>query len=333
MQPIETFKLHGYLNFVSTEVGFVTPIFSIDSRLFIVECFEDNIVDLIPLPDHYNGTIIPVPKDGNYELRRGGPCYFAFKYFDRLYCGIGDDLAKILIQLLKSGPFPIASRISARKFVNKHLCLDVKTISVMIVDDHRLLRETWVYLINKEKKFTTVAEASDGRMAIELARATQPNIILMDINMSPISGFEATEKIKTISPTSKIIGISMHSQAAYAKKMIQLGAGGYLTKNSSRDELFYAMNNIYMGNNYICDEITERLVSEEQTDKEEPKTLTQREIDIIELIKEGMTPNEIARHLGLSMKTVEVYKSNICKKLKIKIGTQLVKYVNSRDFL
>jgi DNA-binding NarL/FixJ family response regulator len=333
MQPNLNYKIQGYLDFVSTEVGFVTPVFSIDDLPYIMECLEDNKIDFIPLPDHYNDAVIPAPHETNYEIGREDVCCFAFKYFDRLYFGSGNQLAKTLIELLRSEPFPIAARVSARNFVNKYVRHDVDKISVMIVDDHRLLRETWVYLINADKKFTTVAEASDGQMAIDLVKKIQPNIVLMDINMAPVSGLEATQRIKIVSPTSKIIGISMHSQPAYARKMLQLGAGGYVTKNSGRDELFYAMNNIYMGNRYVCDEITHALVSELQIDKEEPKTLTQREIDIINFIKQGLASKQIAQRLTVSLRTVEIHRFNICKKLKLKNSAQLVNYINAREFL
>src|SRR4028119_78418 len=128
-------------------------------------------------------------------------------------------------------------------------------ISILIADDHKLIRETWSYILNSDSRFHVVAECGDAEEAIEMAKNKRPNIILMDINMTPISGFEATEKIRKFSPGSKVIGVSMHSQPAYAKKMLQMGARGYVTKNSSNEEMVRAIIEVYKGNKFICDEI------------------------------------------------------------------------------
>ena len=96
----------------------------------------------------------------------------------------------------------------------------MEKISVLIADDHKLIRETWSFILNNDPRFTVVAECGDSEQAVEMAKNKKPQIVLMDINMLPISGFEATEKIRKVSPASRIIGISMHSQPAYAKKNV-----------------------------------------------------------------------------------------------------------------
>ncbi|HRQ49490.1 MAG TPA: response regulator transcription factor, partial [Agriterribacter sp.] len=90
-------------------------------------------------------------------------------------------------------------------------------ISILIVDDHKLIRDTWSFILNSDPRFQVIAETDSGKTAIELAESSRPDIILMDINMSPMNGFEATKEIRKISPDSRIIGVSMHSQPAYAK--------------------------------------------------------------------------------------------------------------------
>ena len=121
----------------------------------------------------------------------------------------------------------------------------MQKVSILIADDHKLIRETWSYILNNDPRFEVVAECGDSEQAVEVARTKRPQIILMDINMTPISGFEATERIRKVSPASKIIGVSMHSQPAYAKKMLQIGARGYVTKNSSKEEMIKAILEVH----------------------------------------------------------------------------------------
>ncbi len=208
----------------------------------------------------------------------------------------------------------------------------MEKISVLIADDHKLIRETWSYILNNDPRFVVVGECGDSEQAVEMARAKRPQIVLMDINMNPISGFEATEKIRKVSPGSKIIGVSMHSQPAYAKKMLQVGAKGYVTKNSSKEEMIKAILEVQNGNKYICEEIKNNiseLVLEENKDMPNVNSLTEREIQIINFIKEGLSSKEIAEQLNISLKTVEVHRHNILKKLKLKNSASLVNFINS----
>lgn len=208
----------------------------------------------------------------------------------------------------------------------------MEKINVLIADDHKLIRETWGYILNSDERFRVVAECGDSEQAVEMARQKRPHIVLMDINMTPISGFEATEKIRKVSPTSKVIGVSMHSQPAYAKKMLQIGARGYVTKNSSKEEMIKAILEVHQGNKYICDEIKNNIsemVLEENKDVPNVNALTDREIQIINLIKEGLSSKEIASQLNISLKTVEVHRHNVLKKLKLKNSASLVNFINN----
>ena len=208
----------------------------------------------------------------------------------------------------------------------------MEKISVLIADDHKLIRETWSYILNNDPRFVVVGECGDSEQAVEMSRAKRPMIVLMDINMNPISGFEATEKIRKVSPGSKIIGVSMHSQPAYAKKMLQVGAKGYVTKNSSKEEMIKAILEVQSGNKYICEEIKNNiseLVLEENKDMPNVNSLTEREIKIINFINEGLSSKEIAEQLNISLKTVEVHRHNILKKLKLKNSASLVNFINS----
>jgi DNA-binding NarL/FixJ family response regulator len=208
----------------------------------------------------------------------------------------------------------------------------MEKISVLIADDHKLIRDTWSFILNNDPRFQVIAECGDSEQAVEAAKIKRPNIVLMDINMTPISGFEATERIRKVSPASKIIGVSMHSQPAYAKKMLQIGARGYVTKNSSKEEMMKAILEVHQGNKYICEEIKNNiseLVLEENKDVPNVNALTEREIQIINLIKDGQSSKEIAGHLNISLKTVEVHRHNVLKKLKLKNSASLVNFINN----
>ncbi len=205
-------------------------------------------------------------------------------------------------------------------------------ITILIADDHKLIRETWTYILNSDERFDVVAECGDAEQAVELAKELSPNIVLMDINMPPFNGFEATEQIRKISPDTKVIGVSMHSQPAYAKKMLQVGARGYVTKNSSKEEMFKAIIEVYNGNKYVCDEI-KTIISDQllddNNDAPSVNSLTEREMQIINHIREGHSSKEIASQLDISLKTVEVHRHNILKKLKLKNSASLVNFINS----
>ena len=208
----------------------------------------------------------------------------------------------------------------------------MEKISVLIADDHKLIRDTWSFILNNDPRFQVIAECGDSEQAVEAAKVKRPNIVLMDINMMPISGFEATERIRKVSPASKIIGVSMHSQPAYAKKMLQIGAKGYVTKNSSKEEMMKAILEVHQGNKYICEEIKNNiseLILEENKDVPNVNALTEREIQIINLIKDGQSSKEIAGQLNISLKTVEVHRHNVLKKLKLKNSASVVNFINN----
>ena len=209
----------------------------------------------------------------------------------------------------------------------------MKKITILLVDDHKLIRDSWSFILNSDPRFTVIGETSSGEEAIEIASKKRPDIILMDVNMSPLNGFDATKQIHIISPDSRIIAVSMHTMPAYAKRMLQLGAMGYVTKNSSKEEMITAIVEVSNGNRYICDEVKAILADQEMdenTDKADLNELSRRELDIIKLIKEGHSSREIALQLDISLKTVEVHRYNVLKKLKLKNTAALVNYINAK---
>ncbi|NII24264.1 response regulator transcription factor [Pseudoflavitalea sp. X16] len=205
-------------------------------------------------------------------------------------------------------------------------------ISILIVDDHTLIRETWSFLLGRNEGFEVIAEVGDGQRAIEIARDKRPNIILLDINMSPLNGFDILKMIRKLAPGSKVIAVSMHSQPSYAKKMLRMGARGYVTKNSPRQEMLDAIKEVYNGQIYVCQEV-KNIISVQMLGEDESlpglNQLSEREIEVINLIRDGLSSKEIAARLNIAIKTVEVHRHNILKKLKVKNTASLINYINA----
>lgn len=208
--------------------------------------------------------------------------------------------------------------------------------TLIIIDDHKLVRESYLFLFSHFDTIEVVGESGHFDEAIDLVKTKRPDVVLLDINLQNASGFDAIPLIRKYSPVTKVIGVSMFSQPAFAKKMIQLGARGYVTKNSPRREIFKAIEAVCSGSTYVCAEI--KNILSEQTFSDEVKTtgikdLSLREIQIIKLIKEGLSSKEIARELWISVKTVEVHRYNILKKMKLKNSAALVNSIYSKDGL
>ena len=137
--------------------------------------------------------------------------------------------------------------------------MENERIRVIIVDDHKMVRETWRMLLDGYQQVFVIKECNSGTEAINEAPALDPHVILMDINMTPVNGFEATRKILKSSPHIKIIGMSVNNQPGYARNMMQLGARGYMTKNSSREEMIRAIKEVMKGKTYICHEVWNKM--------------------------------------------------------------------------
>ena len=204
--------------------------------------------------------------------------------------------------------------------------------TLLIIDDHKLVRETWSFILNSSPSFIVVGEAGSAEEGVELAKNLRPNVVIMDINLPGMNGIEATQLIRKYAPASKVLGVSLHTQPTYARKIMQRGASGYVTKNSTKEEMFQAINEVHKGNKYICQEI-KNILSEQMLNGEDANSginsLSAREIEVIGLLKKGNSSREIAEELCISLKTVEVHRYHILHKLKIKNTAALVNYINN----
>lgn len=207
----------------------------------------------------------------------------------------------------------------------------MNAIRIVLIDDHMLVREAWSMLLNKDPRFSVVAESGDAEQGVELCRQHRPDIVLLDINLPGMNGMEAVPLIKKYAPDAKIIAVSLHTQVAYVKKMMQSGASGYVTKNSHKDEMIQALTEVYAGRAYVCKEIKDILTAGMMngiTEERNVNVLSARELQIINYIRNGLSSKEIAQTSFISVKTVEVHRYNILKKLNLKNAAALVNYIN-----
>jgi len=207
-----------------------------------------------------------------------------------------------------------------------------KKTSIIIFDDHNLVAEMWSELINSDDRFAVVAICNDtSEKSLEIVKTKRPDVVILDINILPLSGIDATKIIKKHSPGTKVIGVSMHNQPSFAKRMLKNGALGYVTKSSQKTEMFEAIQTVVSGKIYVCKEIQENLAKQVFEDDETPdiSKLSEREVEILKYIKDGLASKEIAEKLFLSTRTVEVHRSNILKKLNLKNTASLLKFIHN----
>ena len=137
--------------------------------------------------------------------------------------------------------------------------MKTEKIRIIIADDHQMIRQTWKLLLQQDDRFEVIAECNNGEELLNLLPKMFPDIILMDINMDPINGFEATKKIMKQWPHALIIGMSINDQPMYARNLLQLGAKGYVTKDSSRTEVIKGIMEVINGQEYVCEEIKKKM--------------------------------------------------------------------------
>jgi two-component system invasion response regulator UvrY len=204
-------------------------------------------------------------------------------------------------------------------------------ISVVVIDDHALIRESWIQLLKMLKQFDVVGDSGDSEKGVEIVGNKLPDIVFLDINIKPKDGFETIKEILQISPTSKVIALSMYTLPAYAKKMIALGAKAYVTKNSSVDEIMEAIAAVNNGEIYICREILS-IAAEAPAEKQQRapnlNLLSEREVKVLKYVKRGLSSREISAELNISYRTVEVHRHKILKKLNLRNTPSLINYLN-----
>ncbi len=204
-------------------------------------------------------------------------------------------------------------------------------ISIILVDDHVIMRDGLRHLLSSESDIEVIGEAANGREAVKLVLSKKPDIVIMDIAMQDMNGIEATRQIKNENPDVKIIALSMHSERQIVVGVFRAGASGYLLKESSSLELVDAIRTIHLGRKYLSQKISDIVLQEISEVKKDTgeigvEILTNRECEILQLISEGNSTKKIADILFISPKTVESHRANIMDKLDIHNIPELTKY-------
>lgn len=207
--------------------------------------------------------------------------------------------------------------------------------SLLVVDDHQLVLDGLVSIVSELNGFEIKGSARNGKEGIQLANLLNPDIILMDIDMPVMNGLEATRRIKAENPESKIIILTMHNEASLIKKVMDIGADGYLLKNSDREEFHNALCSVSKGKSYFSAEVTQSLLNPTKSNKSnfeisqdtlQLSTLTEREIDVLKLIAEGLSNKEIGEQLFISHRTVDTHRTNLMRKLDVHNIAGLIKF-------
>ncbi len=207
-------------------------------------------------------------------------------------------------------------------------------ITLLIIDDHELVREGICRLLEDQAHISVLAEAASGEEAIRLAAELKPEIILMDISMPGIGGLEATHRLLQMNPKQKIIILTAHTEGPFPKVLLRAGAVGYISKNSGLSEMQAAIETIHKGKPYISPDIAQKLaIAALNPDNDSPfDRLSQRELQIIMLISQGLRTQEIAKRLCLSPKTISTYRSRLMDKLEVPSVVELLKLAEQHGF-
>jgi two-component system, NarL family, response regulator LiaR len=206
----------------------------------------------------------------------------------------------------------------------------LNTISILLVDDHPLLRQAIKDVLLKEKDFSIIAEAADGEEAVQLALKLKPKVVIMDISMPKMNGLEATRHIKEKNPEIIILALTVHTEDEYILDILQSGAGGYLIKNVFGDEVVQAVRAIAAGDMVLSPSIGQHLIKHAARHPTKPllleagEKLTTREQEVLKLVAQGKSNKEIAKTLDLNLRTVKGHLTEIFSKLRVGSRTEAV---------
>ena len=208
-------------------------------------------------------------------------------------------------------------------------------IRILLADDHPLVRSGLIKLLEPYKEFFVVGEAGNGEEAVEMTKKLEPDIVIIDLSMPKLSGIEATKLIRKNNPATKVLVLTMHDNEEYVYQIFKCGAGGYILKNTGKDELAAAIRAVANGEHFFSPRVSEIMVEaylrkagarEESSASTEDVSLTNREKEILSYIADGLNNTQIAEKLFISARTVDTHRTNIMQKLDIHDAANLVRY-------
>ena len=206
-----------------------------------------------------------------------------------------------------------------------------KTITVVLTDDHMIIRDGLRALLERQPDMEVVAEADNGRTALKHVKELSPDVVIMDIGMRELNGIDATRQIVKISPGVKVLALSMYSDKRFIKGMLKAGASGYMLKDSAFKELIDAIRVIVDNKTYISPSIASIVMNDylenlPEKDGSTRSLLTSRELEVLQLLAEGKSTKRIALSLDLSIKTIESHRNRVMQKIDVSNIADLTKY-------
>jgi DNA-binding NarL/FixJ family response regulator len=210
-------------------------------------------------------------------------------------------------------------------------------IRIVICDDHTLFVEGVKAMLRNESSLEIVGEARDGRQAVEMVQQHKPDVILMDVSMPDMNGFDATRRVHEFNAGVKVLMLTMHDEEELVARCLEAGAAGYIMKDAPASQLLYAIETVQKGERYLSPNVLKKVVDGYVKNTNRPQTsydrLTMREREVLKLLAEGLTVKEIAVRLDLSVKTVEVHKHNLMKKIDVHDRSELIKYAIQKKLI
>jgi len=207
---------------------------------------------------------------------------------------------------------------------------ETRRVSILLVDDHPVMRARVKTLLSAEGDLEVVAEAGDGLTAVNMARTLLPDVVVMDVSLPHLGGAEATKLILASDPTLRVLALTAHEEVAFARLLLDAGAVGYALKRSACDELVRAVRVVAAGGTYVDPSLPGALVGGSKRRLSPGSmpavSLSEREAEVIRLIAEGHTSKEMAQTLGLSPRTLETYKARAMSKLNLRTRAELIRY-------
>ncbi len=195
-----------------------------------------------------------------------------------------------------------------------------ETIRILLCDDHRIIIDGLKGLLEGEEGMTCVGVTENGAEALQAVEHLQVDVVLMDLDMPVMDGMVATERMKKQWPLVKVIILTMHDGSALVQRVMELGADGYLVKNCGRDELLLAIRDVHAGRKYFGSALTESLLQQRQEKAADAgllKELSEREVEVLAALAEGLTNKEIGERLFISPRTVDTHRTNLMRKLDV----------------
>jgi two-component system, NarL family, response regulator NreC len=212
------------------------------------------------------------------------------------------------------------------------------SVTVLLADDHPIVRQGLKHLLEGEPNLKMVGEASNGLEAVQLAERLKPDVLIVDIVMPELNGLEVLKQVHERSPETCCIVLSMQSADVYVVEALKAGALGYVLKETGPSELINAVHQVIQGQRYLSPRISERLIdmlieSSHKSTADPYQTLTNREREILQMVAEGLSSAEIARRLSISPRTAELHRGRMMNKLGLKNQTDLIRYAFKRGIL